>query len=95
MLGKVRVGQPATFRLDGTAAFGAIAATVSAVSAETRDNLLRVDLAIDPASPGAAALQHGQPGSVDIAIDTITPAGLVLRATGLDGPSPARQETSP
>ena len=94
-LGKVRVGQLATFRLDGTASFGAIAATVSAVSAETRDNLLRVDLAIDPAIPGAAALQHGQPGSVDIAIDTTTPAGLVLRTTGIGGPLPARQETSP
>ena len=96
-LGKVRVGQTANFRLDTTASapFGAIAATVSAVSAETRDNLLRVELAIDPNSPGAAALQHGQPGSVDIAIDTATPAGLVFRAAGIGGPSPARREAAP
>ena len=84
-IGRIRVGQAATFRLDGVGLHDveSVRATVSAVASELRDNTVRVELSVDPASPGFATLQHGQPGSLEIAVEETTPASLVLRLTGL------------
>lgn len=82
-IGRIRVGQAATFRLDGVGLrdVESVRATVSAVASEVRDNSVRVELSLD--SSGFATLQHGQPGSLEIAVEDATPASLVLRLTGL------------
>jgi membrane fusion protein, adhesin transport system len=84
-LGRIHAGQLATFKLDGNGLHDieTVPATVSAVASEVRDNLVRVELAVDPDAPGATALQHGQPGSLEIAVEESTPASLVWRVTGL------------
>ncbi len=56
---------------------------VSAVASDVRDNAIRVELALDPSLPNATVLQHGQPGTIEIAVEETTPAILVLRMTGL------------
>lgn len=83
-LGRIRVGQPARMRLDGFpwAQYGSIPATVSRVAGEVRDGAVRVELRIDPASPSRVPLQHGLPGSVEVEVEQLTPAALVLRAAG-------------
>jgi multidrug resistance efflux pump len=84
-LGRIRLGQPATFHLDGVGLHDvqAVPATVSAVASEVRDNAIRVELTMDRGIPGVAALQHGQPGALEIAVEDTTPAGLIMRVTGL------------
>lgn len=84
-LGRIRVGQPATFHLDGVGLHDiqSVPAIVSAVASEVRENAVRVELALDPSLPGVSALQHGQPGTLEIAVEDSTPAGLVTRVTGL------------
>jgi len=83
-LGRVRPGQRARVRIDGFAwiEYGSIPATVTTVAAEVRDGKARVELGLspDPASP--IPRQHGLPGTVEIEIERISPASLVLRAAG-------------
>lgn len=82
--GRIRPGQRATLRLDGFpwAEFGTIQATVQRVAQEVRDGKVRVELAIDPKSGFRARPQHGMPGSLEIAVERISPASLVLRTAG-------------
>ncbi len=82
-LGRVRVGQSARLRLDGFpwTWFGTVPATVHAVADEVRDGGVRVEL--DPeAGESAVPLQHGLPGTVEIAVEEVSPATLLLRAAG-------------
>ena len=91
-MGRVRPGQHGRMRLDGFpwAQYGTIDATVRRVATEIRDNLVRVEF--QPASPGAPTplMQHGLPGSIEVAIEKTAPAALVLRAAGLWRAAPAR-----
>jgi membrane fusion protein (multidrug efflux system) len=47
-----------------------------------------VELALDSRSDSRIPLQHGLPGSVEVEIETLSPANLVLRTAGslLAGP---------
>lgn len=83
-LGRVRVGQPARLRLDGFpwTWFGTVPATVAAVADEVRDGGVRVELHPEPLAESPIRLQHGLPGAVEIAVEEVTPAELVLRAAG-------------
>jgi multidrug resistance efflux pump len=83
-LGKIRPGQPATVRLQGFpwAQYGTISAKVSLVAAEIRDGKVRVELALDPAAHSSIPLQHGLPGSVEVAVERVSPAALLLRSAG-------------
>ncbi|MFN7145017.1 MAG: HlyD family efflux transporter periplasmic adaptor subunit, partial [Myxococcota bacterium] len=83
-LGRVRVGQRARLRLDGFpwTWFGTVPATVQAVADEVRDGGVRVELAPEPAPTSPIPLQHGLPGAVEIAVEEISPAALVLRSAG-------------
>jgi hypothetical protein len=89
-LGRIQPGQPARLRLEGFpwAQYGAVAATVASVASEVRDGWVRVELAVraDAASP--IPLQHGLPGTVEVEVDHVSPATLVLRTAGslLTGP---------
>jgi hypothetical protein len=83
-LGRVRAGQPARLRLDGFPAtqFGNIRAVVSSSARELRDGRVRVELELT-GLPGGIPLQHGLPGRVEIEVERLSPAALVLRAAGL------------
>lgn len=81
-LGRIRPGHPARLRLHGFpwTQYGSISATVTSVASEVRDGQIRVELAFltDPASP--IPLQHGLPGTVEVEVERVSPAALVLRA---------------
>ena len=59
-----------------------LAATVTSVATEARDGVIRVELQLPPETPTAIPLQHGLPGTVEVEVERISPATLVLRAVG-------------
>jgi membrane fusion protein (multidrug efflux system) len=83
-LGRIAPGQKARVRLDGFpwAQYGTVAATVARVASEIRDGSVRVELAVDDAQPTRIPLQHGLPGSVEVTVEQVTPAALILRTAG-------------
>jgi len=89
-LGRIRAGQHARLRLEGFpwAQYGSVTATVTNVASEIRDGSIRVEMALDANSGSRIPLQHGLPGSVQVQIETLSPASLVLRTAGslLAGP---------
>jgi multidrug resistance efflux pump len=83
-LGRIRAGQPATLRLEGYpwTEFGSVTATVTRVAQEIRDTKVRVELEINPGTSFRGRLEHGMPGSIEIAVEHVTPLTLILRTTG-------------
>jgi multidrug resistance efflux pump len=98
-LGRVRPGQHARLRLEGFpwAQYGSVTATVTNVASEIRDGSIRVELALNAHSDSRIPLQHGLPGSVEVEIETLSPANLVLRTAGslLAGPKSNMADLSP
>jgi multidrug resistance efflux pump len=84
-LGHVRVGQPALARFDGFpwTQYGMLHATVARVGSDLRDGRVRVELAIHPTPELHVPLTHGLPATVDIEVENVSPATLVLRSAGL------------
>jgi membrane fusion protein (multidrug efflux system) len=84
VLGRVRPGQAARLRLTGFpwTQYGSIDATVSRVASEVRDNLVRVELAPRGAAESRLLMQHGLPGSVEVTVERLAPALMMLRASG-------------
>ncbi|MFN0241756.1 MAG: HlyD family secretion protein [Planctomycetota bacterium] len=95
-LGRVALGQHARFRLRGFPwiEYGSIPARVTGLASEVLSGNARVELSVarDVAFP--VALQHGLPGRLEIAIERVSPATLVLRASGalLDGTGARAEE---
>jgi membrane fusion protein (multidrug efflux system) len=85
-LGRIQSGQPARLRLDGFpwTEYGSISATVTHVGSEVRDGRIRVELAVNPHSASSIPMQHGLPGTVQVEVERISPASLVLRVVGRD-----------
>jgi multidrug resistance efflux pump len=83
-LGRIQSGQPATLRLDGYpwTEFGSVSATVARVAQEIRDGKVRVELAINQGASFRGRLEHGMPGTIEVAVERVTPLALVLRTTG-------------
>ncbi len=83
-LGRVRVGQRAQMRLDGFpwTQYGTLAATVKRVAAEPREGRLRVELDIEGESAARLPLRHGLTGTVEIEVERLSPALLLLRTLG-------------
>lgn len=83
-LGRVQPGQSALLRLDGFpwAQYGTVAATVSRVAGEIRDQHIRVEFTPVAGWPAGIQAQHGLPGSVAVTLETVAPARLLLRASG-------------
>lgn len=83
-LGRIRPGLVARVRLEGFpwAQYGSLGARVSGVASEGHDGSVRVELALDPDPASPIPLEHGLPGSVEVEVERITPAALVLRLAG-------------
>ena len=82
-VGRVRTGQPGRVRLLGFpwAEYGSLRASVSRVSNEVRDGLIRVELTVD-ALPSSLPLSHALPGTVEVEVERVRPSSLVLRTLG-------------
>ena len=95
-LGHIAPGQHAEVRLDGFpwTQYGSVHALVLRVATEVRDGTVRVDLAVDNSRPTRIPLQHGLPGSVEVAVERVTPAALMLRTAGRLLTAPRSVETS-
>ncbi len=83
-LGRVRVGQLARFRLRGFPwiEYGSISARVTSLASEALSGNARVELSVAHDVTFPVTLQHGLPGQLEIAIERVSPATLVLRAAG-------------
>ncbi len=83
-LGRIRPGQEGRVRLAGfpSTEYGYLAATVAQVADEPRGGTIRVELAARPDRRSRLPLQHGLPGTVEVEVERVTPATLVLRAVG-------------
>src|SRR5262245_14061038 len=83
-LGRIRDGQSARIRLEGFpwTQYGSASAKVTNVSGEVRDGQIRVDLTLDQSSDSSIPFQHGLPAEVQVEIEKISPASLVLRSVG-------------
>jgi membrane fusion protein (multidrug efflux system) len=83
-LGRIQPGQPARLRLEGFpwTQYGAVAATVARVGNEPREGWIRVELTVDRQTSLLIPLQHGLPGAVEVEVERVSPATLVLRAVG-------------
>lgn len=81
-LGRVRPGQSARLRLEGFpwTRYGSVDTTVSRVASEIRSGRVRVELALG--APTSIPLEHGMPGTVEVEVERVTPATLVLRSAG-------------
>ncbi len=83
-VGRIRPGQQASMRLHGFPwlQYGVLRAEVTGVASEIRKGLLRVELSIDASQTSGIPLIHGLPGDVEIELEQISPASLMLRVAG-------------
>ncbi|NIV31020.1 MAG: hypothetical protein GWN58_16470 [Anaerolineae bacterium] len=84
-LGRIQPTQPARLRLDSFpwTQHGTVVATVRNVSRQAgENNQIRVELEVHP-NTAAMSLQRGLSGVVEIEVDRVSPALLVLRTAGL------------
>lgn len=81
--GRIHAGQRALVRIQGfpPAQFGALRAHVTGIGGEVRNGSVPVELAIDT-SATSIPLQRGLPGAVEVQVDSVSPATLLLRAAG-------------
>ena len=95
-LGRIRIGQPASVRLEGFpwTEFGGVESRVVGVAGELREGGVRVELSL----PGGDAndtripLQHGLPGLVMVEVERVSPANLLLRTVGRSFDEPRLNE---
>jgi len=83
-LGRIRPGQSARFRLEGYpwVQFGTIEASAVRVAGEIRDGSLRAEFRIRRDSTHGLVLRHGLPGRLEVRVETVSPARLLLRSAG-------------
>lgn len=83
-LGRIRPGQTARFRLEGFpwVQFGTIEATAVRVAGEIRDQSLRAEFRIRRDATRGLVLRHGLPGRLEVRVESVSPAKLLLRSAG-------------
>jgi membrane fusion protein (multidrug efflux system) len=83
-LGRIRPGQTARFRLEGFPwiQFGTVEATAVRVAGEIRDQSLRAEFRIKRDATRGLVLRHGLPGRLEVRVETVSPAKLLLRSVG-------------
>jgi membrane fusion protein (multidrug efflux system) len=62
--------------------YGTIAAEVTSVASEPRDERVRVELALRQRALSAIVLRHGLLAQVEVEVERVSPAALVLRVAG-------------
>ena len=84
VVGRLKSGQSARLRLDGFpwTQYGTLPAIVTDIDTEPKDGLIRVELSLAPRPTSRIPLDHGLTGSVEIEVDRVSPAVLILRAAG-------------
>ena len=96
-LGRLQPGQPGRLRLDGFpwTQYGYLDAVVTNV--ETRDRMVRVELALRRAADSRVPLLHGMPGVVEVEVERVAPVALLVRSLGhrLSGQTPAAATRDP
>lgn len=82
--GRVQVGQQANLSFTGFSRieYGTIPVEVTAVAQEVREQGWRVELQLLPNTETTIPLQHGLEGSVEVCVERISPATLLLRLVG-------------
>ena len=82
--GRIQPGQQARMRLEGFPwiQYGSVTATVTHIASEVRDGEMRVELNLDTTENSLIPFQHGLSGSVEVAVEYITPVTLLLRTVG-------------
>lgn len=83
-VGRLSAGQPARLRLDGFpwTQYGTLTATVTNVGNEAADGRVRVELTLAAEQEARVPVEHGLSGLVEVAVERVSPAVLVLRAAG-------------
>ena len=83
-VGRIRPQQPARLRLHGFpwTQYGTVRARVTDVGNEASGGLIRVELSLMPHPHSPIPIAHGLPSTAEVEIERVTPAVLVLRATG-------------
>lgn len=100
-VGRIHPGQSARVRLHGFpwTTHGMVRARVVRVGSEARDGRVRVELDVEPPSRPLVVLEHGLSGTVEIEVERVTPAELVLRTAGVilapPPPPPVAAEPAP
>lgn len=88
-LGRVRPGQSGEFRLAGFPwlEYGTVKVRVIQCASEVRNGTVRVELLITEGQKSLVPFQHGLPGTVEVAVEQVSPLELLLRSLGrrLDG----------
>lgn len=79
-IGRLAAGQAAKLKLDGFpwTRWGTVGAHVIRVANEVRDGSIRVELSLDPGA--SLPLAHGMTGAIDVEVERVSPATLVLRS---------------
>jgi membrane fusion protein (multidrug efflux system) len=82
--GRIRPGQRGRVRLEGYpwVQYGSLPGRVARVASEAQQGFLRVELEIDPPAGSLIPIEHGLPGTVEVAVEQVSPAVLVLRVIG-------------
>ncbi len=82
--GRVQVGQQANLSFTGFSRieYGTIPVEVTAVAHAVREQGWRVELQLLPNTETTIPLQHGLEGSVEVCVERISPATLLLRLVG-------------
>lgn len=82
--GRIQPGQPARLRLDSYPwlQYGTVPAVVTTVPRAPRDGWLEIRLTIAEEPPAPITLDFGMTGVVEVAVEQVSPAELLLRAAG-------------
>ena len=83
-LGRIRPGQYARMRLEGFpwTQFGSVSGTVTSVASEVREGQIRVEATVNRDLASRIPMQHGLPGTVEVQVERVSPASMVLRLAG-------------
>ncbi|MBK7827060.1 HlyD family efflux transporter periplasmic adaptor subunit [Nannocystis sp.] len=83
-VGRIRPGQPVRVRLTGFpwAEFGSLHGEVEAIASETQDGLVRVECRLDAHPDSRIPVEHGLVGVVEITVESVPAASLLLRSVG-------------
>ena len=75
--------------------YGSLSAVVTRIAGEVRDGKIRVELTVRGDAPTSIPLQHGLPGTVEIEVEQVSPATLLLRTVKLLTTPSAKEGQAP